>query len=104
MGQVTYCDLCNEVIHNRHKKYILGVNAVTEDEVQNLTGYKDVYDEIQKNANSLIHGKIKLKEICQGCKDVLDNFFSLRKHEIEAKKLEVEKLLKTNMLDDTGGS
>jgi len=88
MAKVTYCDVCYCPIKLGDKKFILGVLQATEMDEQDIKNFeKSLY------YNRPYQGT-KLYEICEGCKDVLEHFFHLRKDELESVKEQLENLAK----------
>ena len=85
MARVTYCDICYVPIKLNDKIYVLGILEATETSVQDIAnfrdslGYRDTYG-------------TKLKEVCEGCKKVLERFFHIRKDELEEVKAIIEKI------------
>ncbi len=97
--QVIFCDICHELIKEGDKKYILGVNPVKQESEQVEEELKkNVYEYLRHVQNQI--NKLQLMEICEECKKVLEYFFSIRKKELEETKLEIQKMIKNNSLDE----
>ena len=97
--QLTYCDICHELIKIGDKKYILGVNPVKQES-------EKIEEELKKNVYDYLRHvqhqteKIQIMEICEECKKVLEYFFHIRKKELEKTKLELKKIIKNNNLEE----
>ena len=86
MAKVTYCDICYCPIKLGDKKYVLGILQTDEMTTQDVKNFEQslYYQRPQQET--------KLYEICEGCKEVLEHFFYIRKDELEKIKQDLEKL------------
>ena len=80
MGKMTFCDVCYAPIKLGDKKFILGVLQATELDEQDVKSFE------QSLYRQRPYQGVKLYEICEGCKDVLEHFFYIRKEELEKVK------------------
>lgn len=93
MSQVTYCDLCREIIKMNDKKFIFAYYAVTEeDEDTKKMRFAEVLDALYKG-KTYEDKAIKVVEICNSCSGVFAHFMSLRKKELIKSRREVRKIL-----------
>ena len=102
--QLTYCDICHQVIITGKKKHILAVSSA-EQKTREDGRYHDFYEEIQQYAKNC--RKVKLYEICIECKKILEHFFRLRVDELEKIQKEIKKtVVATNkkILTDSEGN
>lgn len=87
--QVTYCDICQALIKENDKKYILGINPLTETDSK---AYKEKnrkdMQEYLINYYETQFARVKVWEICENCKKILYHLFKMRKEKRE-------KILKT---------
>ncbi len=86
MGNMTFCDVCYCPIKLGDKKFILGILEATELNEQETESFK------QAMYHQRPYRGTKLYEICEGCKDVLEHFFYIRKDELEKVKDMLENL------------
>ena len=93
MSQLTYCDMCKEIIRPNDKKFIFGYYPCTEEDEETN---KQRFEEIIK---ALYQGRlnketsIKIVEICSGCAGVFAHFVNLRKKELIKSRREVKRML-----------
>jgi len=102
--QLTYCDICHQVISTGKRKHILAVSSA-EQKNREYGRYKDFDEEIQQYATNC--KKVKLYEICTECKKILEYFFRLRIDELEKTKKEIKKIVITTnnkILKDSEGN
>jgi len=98
MAQVTYCDLCGEIIKIGDKKYILGVHSVTEEsEEERHAQLVEVLKELYKEMK-VTQRRVQLYEMCPKCVQVFLHFVNLRKKELEKAKIEVAKMLRREQI------
>jgi len=93
MSQLTYCDMCKELLKPSDKKFIFGYYPCTEEDEETN---KQRFEELIK---ALYAGKlnketsIKIIEICAGCAGVFAHFVNLRKKELIKSRREVKRML-----------
>ncbi len=91
--KLSYCDICQVLIKNGDKKYLFGINQVTEksteEDFENLS--QDELKKVIQNYQSE-YKSIKIFEICKDCKDVIQKVLMLRKTEIQKLKEDLEKI------------
>lgn len=93
MSQVTYCDVCREIIKMNDKKFIFAYYAVTEeDEDTKKMRFAEVLDALYKG-RTYEDKAIKVVEICNSCSGVFAHFMALRKKELIKSRREVRKIL-----------
>lgn len=100
MSQITICDICKEIITPTSKKYILGINPVTESgKLQtNAVDFEETAQGIISNNYRL--GRCQVFEICGECKKVLEHLFKLRTNELKDIKCKLEKQYKETKDDE----
>lgn len=93
MSQITFCDLCKEIIKINDKKFLFAMYPVTdEDDETKKLRFKEVLE-------ALYEGKtyedkcIRVVEICTPCAGVFAHFMSLRKKELIKSRREVKRIL-----------
>jgi len=74
--KVTYCDVCQGVIKPKGKKYILGINPVQEGDEGEHYEFQQAVKVFQ--TCSYAFKNMQLFEICEGCKNVLQELFEKR--------------------------
>ena len=84
MAKITYCDICYCPIKIGDKKHILGSLSVIEVSEADLQFVKQSLYYQQEREN------VQLHEICEGCKEVLEHLFYIRKDELEKIKQQIE--------------
>ena len=91
--QVSYCDVCQQVIEIGHKKHILGITSVNEEkEEYRESQYKDLYEQLRRQNKSRGFRGIQMWEICDSCRKVLQQFFKIRQDKLEMIKKELERM------------
>jgi len=82
MAQVTYCDICGELIKQSEDKFLLGLLQVTE------TNSPPIRDNRKKEMQEYLikyyedqRGGILVFEICAECKKILYHLFNMKKEE-----------------------
>lgn len=91
--ELTYCDVCNQVITPHSKKHVLAVNTIVQEEITYNHRPRDMYEymqEINRQAQ-----KVKFYELCEGCQKVLKHLFQLRRDKLEKLKKDIEKIYNT---------
>jgi phosphoenolpyruvate carboxylase len=100
MAQITYCDMCREILKPSDKKFLFGYYPCTEEDEETN---KQRFEEIIK---ALYQGKlnketsIKIIEICTGCAGVFAHFVNLRKKELIKSRREVRRMLSRKICAD----
>jgi len=93
MSQVTYCDLCREIIKMNDKKFIFAYySLVEEDEDTKKMRFAEILDALYKG-KAYEDKCIKVTEICNQCAGVFAHFMGLRKKELIKSRREVRKIL-----------
>jgi len=93
MAQVTYCDLCHEIIKPNDNKFIFAMYPLTEeDENTKKMRFAEILDALYKG-KTYEDKAIKVVEICNSCSGVFAHFMSLRKKELILSRREVRKIL-----------
>jgi ABC-type multidrug transport system ATPase subunit len=84
--QVSYCDVCGNVIKNGSKVfYIVTREMIKEDEKE----FKDAMEYLREYNKQ--YDRLEMKEICEHCKKVYDYFFKMRKEEVKEILEDLEK-------------
>lgn len=90
--KLSYCDICQSLIKPGDKKFLFGMNVVTEkhnDETIESLNSEELKKVIQSYQNE--YKSIQIFEICKECKDVIQKLLELRRQEIRKIKEELEK-------------
>jgi len=91
--KVTFCDKCRQVIKPTQQKYILALLPVIENqEGLNIEALLDMI-KLQYEAKYK-SDQIKVEEICEECKKVVDYFFDVRIEELQVVKHTLNKIKK----------
>ena len=92
MAQVSFCDLCAEIIKPNDKKFLFAYYSVTEeDEETRKTRYKEILEALY-DGKAYSDNVIRVVETCTICAGVFAHFMSLRKKELIKARREVKKM------------
>ena len=93
MAQMTYCDLCKEIIKQGDKKYIFALYLLSEeDEETRRTRYEEILKALSEG-RCMNDNHIKVAEVCERCASVFAHFLNLRKKELIKSRREVKRML-----------
>jgi hypothetical protein len=93
MSQVTYCDLCREIIKISDKKFLFVMYPVTdEDDETKKLRFKEVLEALYEG-KSYDEKCVRVVEICTPCAGVFAHLMTLRKKELIKSRREVRRLL-----------
>ena len=93
MSQMTFCDLCQEIIKPSDKKFLFAMYPVTEEDNETKKEqFKEVLEALYVGAKIEDNG-IRVVEICNSCAGVFAYFMNLRKKELIKSKREIRKML-----------
>jgi len=92
MAQVSFCDLCKEIIKPNDKKFLFAYYSVTEeDEETRKTRYKEILEALY-DGKAYSDNIIKVVETCTPCAGVFAHFMTLRKKELIKARREIKKI------------
>ena len=91
--RINYCDICQELIKKGDKKILLGINSTIEKNSDNEVNETMTQEEIKKAIQSYQseYKAIKIYEICNSCKELIERLLTLRRQEIKKIKDELDK-------------
>jgi len=87
--QVSYCDVCQNVIKTNTKKYAFLVQEIKETKSKVYKDYWEYIQDLNRNYEQII-----VKEICEECKKVYDYLLNIRLKELEEIKKQIEQSYK----------
>ncbi len=89
---ITCCDICKSVIKPSERKWLVGINPVKEEETlqKRITDYHETAEILV--SNTYRHGRCQIFEVCEGCKQVLEYTFRMRKDKLKKLKDKLEKM------------
>lgn len=85
--QTTHCDICGHLIKNNSVKYAMVVQKI----VQGQRPPENQHEAMQMEEAMREEYRVKLKEICETCKQIHEYIFKLRKDNVDRIKKELEK-------------
>lgn len=90
--QITRCDICKQIIKVGDPKFYFAMKD-TNEPVEPLVIARDI-DAIKETIHKLkkMYDDIKVYEICEGCKKIIDYCLNLRIDELEKIQKEMENL------------
>ena len=91
MGKSTYCDICYLPIKLGDNKHVFGI-ATTKEYMPSISK-ETLFANVLTGGNMYSKDQIKFYDVCEGCKEVLEHFFFIRKDELEKIKIELERMV-----------
>ena len=91
MGKSTFCDICYLPIKLGDDKHIFGIATVKEYETP--TSKQSLFTSLLTDGNVYGKEQIKFYDVCEGCKNVLEHFFYIRRDELEKIKKELDRMV-----------
>jgi len=91
--KICYCDICQSLIKQGDKKFILAINSAYEvgkgEEEPLITNLQDLVKQYKRGVDDT-----RIYEICEECKKILEHLFTMRKKERKTILKELENMYK----------